>query len=166
MAQQMLEQQIQTLNIKGVSVKSAGTMAMPSHGLDLETSNSMQSLGFNPKSHSAQQVTVELIREADLILTASTDHRTNVVEMYLGANRYAFTLLEFAALAEYFVTAGLNETSGKHENLLEKTNLVRGYGRTLEDLDIEDPYNRGPEVSLRVANEIKLAIEWVAKWLS
>jgi len=165
MAQQMLQQRLEALSVHGVKVSSAGTMAMTAHGLDLETSAAMQRLGFEPKVHSAQQLTEELIRDADLVLTATTDQRADVVELLLAANRYAFTLLEFAALAEYVVESGSKTSVETHIGLLAETKLLRGYGRTLSDLDIADPYQQGVEEAERVANETRQAVEWVAQWL-
>jgi protein-tyrosine phosphatase len=165
MAQQMLQHRLESLGVEGVRVSSAGTMAMPAHGLNLETSAAMQRLGFEPKVHSAQQLTEELIRDANLVLTSTTDQRADVVELLISANRYAFTLREFAALAEYIVESGSKTTVADHVELLEETKLLRGYGRTLTDLDIADPYQRGAEDADRAANETKQAIEWVSQWL-
>jgi protein-tyrosine phosphatase len=165
MAQQMLDRQIELMGIQGVSVKSAGTLAVSSQGLDFEISQAMHSLGVEPKNHSAQQLTPQLIVEADLVLTATSDQRAEVVESLLSANRYSFTLLEFSVLAEYMVESDSQGTFNTHEELFEEAKQLRGYGRYLSNLDIEDPYRSGVEVATRVAIETQKAIEWVAKWL-
>ena len=166
MAKQMLQQRLETLGVKGATVTSAGTAAMTGHGLDVETAAAMELLGFETKDHSAQQLTQELIRGADLVLTATAEQRSDVVELLLAANRYSFTTREFAALAEYVIESGTKANATNHVDLLDETKMLRGYARTLPDLDITDPYQRGAAETDRVARETKQAVELVAQWLS
>lgn len=166
MAAQMLEQRLEAAGISGVAIASAGVGAMVGRDLDVTVAGAMQEMGFKPAHHVAQQVTEDLIREADLILTATVDHRTDVVELAIPANRYTFTLKEFAAVARYMVESGANASITGHDKLIAETKQLRGYGQTVTNLDIADPYRLGPDAARVSAAETLEAIEWLAKWLS
>lgn len=165
MAAQMLEQRLEAAGISGVAIASAGVGAMSGRDLDETVAAAMQELGFKPAHHVAQQVTEDLIRSADLILTATVDHRTDVVDLAIPANRYTFTLKEFAAVAKYAVESGVKESAESLADLLAETKLLRGYGHTVSNLDIADPYRLGIDAARASAVETLEAVELVTKWL-
>jgi protein-tyrosine phosphatase len=165
MAEQMLSVQLQRLGKTNIKISSAGTMAMSGHGIDESIFNAMQELSLAPRKHSARQLTKEMIEEADLVLTATTSHRSDVVELVIPANRYSFTLKEFASLAKYVVESGAKDIAENEEQLLADTKLLRGYGLALDNQDIADPYRLGPDAARTSALETAEAIEWVARWL-
>lgn len=166
MAEQMLRQRLEQAETFGIGVLSAGVGAMLGSALDSDVAQAMTALGVQPQPHVARQLNADLIAQADLVLTATTDHRSDVVELHIPANRYTFTLKEFAAVAEYVLDSGTKAQSANLNELLQETKLVRGYASAPESLDIADPYRRGPELTAEVAAETLAAIEWVAKWLS
>ncbi|MGI8867343.1 MAG: hypothetical protein ACR2F6_00440 [Mycobacteriales bacterium] len=54
--------------------------------------------GVEPGTFHAQQLSVESVAAADLVLTTELGHRADVVPLVPGALRTAFTLREFARL--------------------------------------------------------------------
>jgi protein-tyrosine phosphatase len=80
-------------------VGSAGTGGYPGAGLEPGAAAALRQRGADAGSFSARELTEELVVAADLVLTATTEHRTAVVGLVPGAVRYTFTLREFARLA-------------------------------------------------------------------
>lgn len=85
----------------GVSaeVSSAGTGAMVGDPMTPETAALVRPLGGIERPHAARQLDSSMIRDADLILTATRQHRAAVVSLMPTAVPRTFTLLEFARLA-------------------------------------------------------------------
>ena len=55
----------------------------------------------------ATALTEDLVRSADLVITATREHRSHVVGLVPGAVRRTFTLLELARIASTAISAGL-----------------------------------------------------------
>ena len=66
--------------------------------MDETSAQVLTELGGRPEGHVAQQLTPELVQQADLILTATTTHRSAIVRNAPAAMRKAFTMREFARL--------------------------------------------------------------------
>ncbi len=77
---------------------SAGTHAMTGWPIDGPSALALRELGVEPGGHAAQPVTPELTDGADLILTATTEHRSKLVQTAPLLFRKTFTLREFARL--------------------------------------------------------------------
>ncbi|WP_394550946.1 low molecular weight phosphatase family protein [Agromyces sp. MMS24-JH15] len=80
-------------------VTSAGTGAYPGQSMTPEAAERVRRLGADPTGHGARQLTERSVAEADLVLTATTDHRAAAVTLVPRAVRRIFTLREFAGLA-------------------------------------------------------------------
>ena len=86
--------------IDGVTVGSAGTIAMVGAGMPAEAKALAVRYGStDAESHQARQLDEQAIRDADLVLGLAREHRRAVVELVPAATRRTFTLREFARLA-------------------------------------------------------------------
>lgn len=95
----------------GVSaeVSSAGTGAMVGDPMTPETAALVRPLGGIERPHAARQLDSSMIRDADLILTATRQHRAAVVSLMPTAVPRTFTLLEFARLAAATISVDPDE---------------------------------------------------------
>lgn len=95
----------------GVSaeVSSAGTGAMVGDPMTPETAALVRPLGGIERPHAARQLDSSMIRDADLILTATRQHRAAVVSLMPTAVPRTFTLLEFARLAAAMISVDPDE---------------------------------------------------------
>lgn len=100
--------------------------------------------------HRAQQLTVGMLRESDLILAMDRGHRREIVEMLPRASRHTFTLREFARLADQVSNEDMAMRSG-HSPLellrraVESVAQLRGTLPLLDDplqQDVVDPYGK------------------------
>jgi len=97
-------------------------------------------LGHSPGKFRSHAVDSYLVDSADLILTATKSHRSEVLAMNPKALRRAFTLVEFAALCDKVDAA---------------------YPTELAEIDIGDPYRRSPEIHRQTADQIADAVRIV-----
>jgi protein-tyrosine phosphatase len=97
LAEQLLREDLRTAGIDAV-ITSAGTRAMTGSDMTPEAAALSSQYGASHTGHVARQLTEELIADADLVLTATREHRRQVVSMLPKATRYTFTLNQFARL--------------------------------------------------------------------
>jgi protein-tyrosine phosphatase len=83
-----------------VTVQSAGTRAVVGEPMDEFAAQVLAEFGGDADDHRATQLTVEAVARADLVLTMSTQHRTDVLEHSPAALGKTFTLLEAVGLLD------------------------------------------------------------------
>ena len=81
-----------------LTVFSAGSVAMEGDRMPDEAAALALRYGGDPSAHAARQLVEAHIRQADLVLGMSREHRRAVVQLLPSASRYTFTLREFARL--------------------------------------------------------------------
>ena len=82
-----------------VSVTSAGTWAHEGEPMQPFAATTLSDHGGDVDGFGATPLTEALISSADLVVTATREHRAHVVGLVPGAVRRAFTLLELARIA-------------------------------------------------------------------
>jgi protein-tyrosine phosphatase len=166
-AGQLLRERLRVAGVPAI-VQSAGTQALEGRGMTLEAAEQAQRFGAGANHHQAQQLTAELVADADLVLTATREHRAEVVTLYPRASRYTYTLNQFARLLTQLLP--LQRRPAKEaasQNLLDKfaallTEIAASRGEAAppshpRDDDIEDPYRQSAEVYDRVGSAIDQA---------
>lgn len=138
----------------GYVVESAGTRALVDSQMDPESFTRLQAIGIDDNGFRSRQLTPEMAADADLILTATRDHRAEVVQLQPKALKYTFAVADFSDLVD-----GINEVpaaSGGFFGPADDSYVARlvdyvGTRRTMthpldeDTADIPDPYRRGPE---------------------
>jgi protein-tyrosine phosphatase len=81
-----------------VRVTSAGTHALVGHQISEPIAALLRESGAEPEGFRAQNLSVQMLKEADLILPMTRNQRGLVVELWPAAVRRTFTLREFARL--------------------------------------------------------------------
>lgn len=117
--------------LEDINVISAGVAAINGDKASPNAIKAMQELGIDLTCHSATQLTEELIKKADLILTMTQRHRDMVLIMDPGARGKVYTLIEYIS-------------EGQEEQI---------------NLDIQDPFGGSIEVYRQSAVQIKKALE-------
>lgn len=167
MAEQMLRQKFAQRNIKNVVVDSAGVYAMEGAPMTIEAGAAMRSSGYSTETHIAKQATAEIIAGANLVLTATQDHRGDIVRTLTRANRYTFTIKEFANLAVYVSQPDPDVELPAPTDLEDKlviTSMARGYAPEVSVADVEDPYQRGQAVFDATREELDPLLDTIADW--
>lgn len=151
LAERLLRAMLADAGVTGIEVGSAGTHAMAGHPMPAEAARELAAVGGDPTGHVSQQLSVDLVSDADLVVTATLAHRSAVVTLHPRALRYAFTLRELARLldGDDLATVATSETAVARVRALAALAVGRrgvappaGPG----DDDVVDPYGRGPAV--------------------
>ena len=138
-------------------IASAGVRGWDDAPIDSMVVLELARLGHEPTQHHSRALDIHHVEPADLVLTATREHRAAVLAMSPRALRKTFTLREFAALIDGAEAATLQDL------VLDAS---RRRSTAPADLDVRDPYMREPEVHRQVADVIAAAVDDVANRLS
>jgi protein-tyrosine phosphatase len=176
MAEQMLIQKAEK-NKLPIKVVSAGVMAMTGDPMTPQSADAMTKRGFTPTKHISQDLTPKLLEEADLVLTATLDHRGEIARMLPKASKYSFTIDEFARLTSFLradpefqeeFKKKPKETRDQYlKRAMHEAVLLRGMVPTnFDPKDVIDPYGESIEVYNQVAEHIDVMLEIIVEWMS
>jgi protein-tyrosine phosphatase len=163
LAEQLLRESLTAAGIDAV-VTSAGTHAMIGSAMTPEAAALSSQYGAKDTAHVARQLTEQLIAEADLVLTATRDHRRDVVTLLPKATRYTFTLNQFARLAAPADPASDTRQPLNFAAYIADVASTRGLRpppdpATLDDVD--DPYRQSAAVYARAATAINASVHTI-----
>jgi len=133
-------------NFKDINVSSAGTCAWDGDSASQQAIEVLKEKGIDISDHRSTPLTPKLIKEADLILTMTYNHKMAVLHMCPKADGKVFTL------KEYVLCDG--EKSSILESALQETNY-----------DIKDPFGQSIEVYRKSKKEIEENLQILIKKL-
>jgi protein-tyrosine phosphatase len=139
-------------------VASAGVGAMVGSAMTPEAAVHLESYGGTAGGFVARQLTSPIVKDSDLVLTATKAIRTRVLEDTPGALRRTFTVLEFAALLDFVPVHG-------DPAVVVRTAAEERSRAALDDYDIADPFSRGDEAHLVAARSMAAAVDRIAEAL-
>lgn len=137
------------------TVESAGVSAADNRPMHHRAAKVLAEVGLDGSQFRTRRLRPSLVRSADLVLTATREHRAAVARMHPAALRRLFTIKQFGyLLAHTPATSGTTTASGSGRFLLEAALAARGQvpARTVED-DLADPVNR-PVRAFRECREL------------
>lgn len=146
------------LDPKHFEVASAGIQGWREAPVDSMVVLELERFGASAEGFASRALEQQLVDDADLILTATSDHRSEVLSRYPHALRRTFTVREFASLVEEMI--GFSSPA----ELVAAAYLRRSEAG--EDLDLPDPFRRPPDVHRAVADHIAHAVGIIAERLS
>lgn len=150
-----LEQELSLRNVPH-RVTSAGLQALTGHGMDPSAEEAAWNIGVETGPHSAQRLTGELVRSADVVLTMTRRQRDAVVSRFPRELQKVFSLQEFSKLSES-LPAGLTPADISMQR--------SAVSLTAED-DVTDPYKRPMGVHAEVASVIVSASKTIAGYFA
>lgn len=129
MAEALLRRRLEELRIAGVAVGSAGLAAFPGDPATPEAVEVLGELQIDHSGHRSRQLTLDLLREADLVLTMETRHKRAILQHLPEVADKVYTLREFAGLA------GQGDVEDPLKYLYDAHHdPVEGYRRTRDEL--------------------------------
>ena len=138
-------------------VASAGVQGWDRAPMDTMAAMELMRLGHSAAAFRSQRINSYLADSADLILTASRSHRSEVLSANPKALRRTFTLREFAALTELV-------QGDDPRGLVAEAARRRSLAPT--EIDINDPYRRSPEIHRQTADQIDEAVRTISTSLN
>jgi protein-tyrosine phosphatase len=150
------------LSPRRFQVHSAGTYGLAGYPIEPNAARPLAALGIACDEFRARRLTDDLVERADLVLTATRDHRGAVAATVPGAAGKTFTMREFARLTEGIDPASLAATDpvDRARILVALAAERRGRNPSKRDHDdVADPYGLGPPAYDRAIREITAALD-------
>ena len=138
-------------------VASAGVRGWDRQPMDAMAAMELLRLGHSAESFRSHAIDSYLVDSADLILTATQSHRSDVLSLNPRALRRTFTVREFAALCEL--------VQGDDPQTLV-AEAARQRSQAPPDIDIGDPYRRSPDIHRATADQIDEAVRTISDRLN
>jgi len=147
----------------GIQVSSAGTHALVGHDMDPGTRDCLQHRGGDVDSFNARALTADLVRQADLVITAAREHRAAAARLHPAAMGRTFTLRD---LGDLLSNLSLDELAAAPD---EPTSWVRQVAATAsrrrglvparqQGIDVTDPIGGQPSRFVLMAAEVDAAL--------
>ena len=141
-----------------IEVSSAGTAGLSGHEMDAPSAYAVREFGIDTSTHLARRLTLDMVRAADLILTADSGHRSIIVQQDPMVFRRTFTIREFARLG---AALGPLEGHPSPDRLRARVGDVaaqRGLVEPGAD-DIGDPIGGGLDIARATVAAIAAAVD-------
>jgi Protein-tyrosine-phosphatase len=156
----------------GVDVSSAGTAALVGQPIDERAGIIAAKASVDTTGFVSRQLTDSMIADADLILTATLQHRGIVVSRRPDALRRTFALRELPRLLAGAERGRPAELVADGPSWLSEVARIAGSRRAsaglmrAEDVDVVDPYRRRSKVYAKMATQIISTVPQLARLLS
>ncbi|QKE85627.1 low molecular weight phosphatase family protein [Arthrobacter sp. NEB 688] len=148
----------------GITVSGAGTRALTGRGMDPGTRERLLAVGADVDGFAARDLTPQLMREADLVVTAAREHRAAATRLFPGALRRTITLRDLADLLDGVAPADLLQPPPADgaswvRHVADRALLRRGTVPARQDgVDVHDPIGEGAEGFALMARQIDDAL--------
>jgi protein-tyrosine phosphatase len=163
----------------GFEVRSAGTRAMVGSPIQPLSADIVNMYGGTDKGFAARQLTPKILRDTDIVLTMTSKHRGEVLQLDASLLKRTFTIREFARMLEALEerdAAGEATGTAAAEKASDAGTMWRGLPARLAsvrhlalaadsaDNEVIDPYKRGPEVYRQMEDELAPAILTILRY--
>jgi protein-tyrosine phosphatase len=178
-AERLLQAGLDQVLPGGFEVASAGTRAMVGDPIQPLSADIVRTFGGNPEGFAARQLTPKILRGVDLVLTMTSGHRGEVLQLDASLLKRTFTIREFARMLDVLderdassqpPAAAASDMPDGSDPLAANTAFWRGLPARAAGVrhlslpadaaenDVIDPYRRAPEVYRQMEDELAPAI--------
>jgi protein-tyrosine phosphatase len=148
-----------------VEVGSAGVRALVGSSMTVEAAAELRALAGDDAGFVSRQLTVDLLSDADLVLAATRQHRSEAVSRCPKVLRRAFTLRELhRLLVDADLSALPSDPADRVRDLVDLARRRRGFVPPAEEGedDVTDPYGGSPQAYAATTRQIVPATELLA----
>ena len=184
-AERLLQAGLDQVLPGGFEVRSAGTRAMVGYPIQPLSADVVNMYGGTDKGFAARQLTPKILRDTDIVLTMTSKHRGEVLQLDASLLKRTFTIREFARMLEALeerdaAASGTSEAAGTAGEpgtaAPDAGTLWRGLPARLAsvrhlalasdsaDNEVVDPYKRSPEVYRQMEDELAPAILTILRY--
>ncbi|WP_461172365.1 low molecular weight phosphatase family protein [Arthrobacter sp. Z1-9] len=177
-AERLLQAGLNQVLPGGFELASAGTRAMVGDPMQPISADIVRTFGGNSENFAARQLTPKILRGVDLVLTMTSGHRGDVLQLDASLLKRTFTIREFARMLDVLDQRAAASASGETEagmrddgdpltanrtfwlGLPARAAAVRHLSLPADSAenDIIDPFRRAPEVYRQMEDELAPAI--------
>ncbi|MGI8947997.1 MAG: low molecular weight phosphatase family protein [Ornithinimicrobium sp.] len=148
---------------ESVEVRSSGVRGLEDHPMEPHAHARLEQHGLPAPGFRSRYIEEHHVDAADLVLTATRQHRGSVVQLRPPALTRTLTFREFGLLAATLPADELPSSDDARAWVREVTaTLRRRRGQQpLGELDIVDPYTQADEVYDQMARQVREVLPWV-----
>ena len=163
-AERLLQAGLDEVQPGAFVVRSAGTRAMVGDPIQQPSADIIKSYGGTPEDFAARLLTPKILRESDLVLAMTAQHRGAVMQMDASLLKRTFTIREFSRMLEVLeqrdAPSAAVDLPAFWRGLPARAASVRHLALAQEasDNDVVDPYRRGQELYNQMEDELAPAI--------
>ncbi|MHC0431008.1 arsenate reductase/protein-tyrosine-phosphatase family protein [Streptomyces sp. O3] len=157
----------------GLVVESAGTWGHEGAPMETNAAAVLADFGADPSGFTGRELLDDHVIRADLVLTATRDHRAQVISMGHSAGLRTFTLKEFTRLVRAIDPATLPDPLGdsvveRARALVQAAAALRGWllAPSAEADEVNDPYGAPLPFFQSIGDEINGALDPVVTALT
>jgi protein-tyrosine phosphatase len=154
----------------GILVESAGTWGHEGAPMEPHAATVLTEYAADPAGFVGRELLDEHVIDADLVLTATRDHRAQVISMGHAAGLRTFTLKEFTRLVRAIDPATLPEDDVRERAraLVRAAAALRGWllAPSAEADEVHDPYGAPLTFFRSIGEEIHTALDPVVTALT
>ncbi|MGW3242327.1 arsenate reductase/protein-tyrosine-phosphatase family protein [Streptomyces sp. NPDC001070] len=147
----------------GIIVESAGTWGHEGAPMEAHAATVLAEYAADPTGFLGRELLDDHVIDADLVLTATRDHRAQVISMGHAAGLRTFTLKEFTRLVKAIDPATLPEGSvtERARSLVRAAAALRGWllAPTADADEVYDPYGAPLTFFRSIGEEIHDALD-------
>ncbi|WSR66602.1 protein-tyrosine-phosphatase [Streptomyces sp. NBC_01198] len=147
----------------GMVVESAGTWGHEGAPMEAHAAAVLAEYGADPSGFTGRELLDDHVIDADLVLTATRDHRAQVISMGHAAGLRTFTLKEFTRLVRAIDTTTLPEGSvtERARALVRAAAALRGWllAPSPDADEVHDPYGAPLSYFRSIGEEIHTALD-------
>ncbi|MFI8103541.1 protein-tyrosine-phosphatase [Streptomyces sp. NPDC101118] len=164
-----------THRIGGLIVESAGTWGHEGAPMEANAAEVLADFGADASGFTGRELLDEHVIRADLVLTATRDHRAQVISMGHSAGLRTFTLKEFTRLVRAIDPATLPPLDEGTDGMVERARALvraaaalRGWllAPSAEADEVYDPYGAPISFFRSIGDEIQQALDPVVTALT
>lgn len=145
-----------------IAVASVGTRALVGEPINISMAHLLEQSGIDSSLFTAREATDATLREADLVLGMTRQHRSAAVALAPRLVRRAFTLRELARIAETLeLTHDASASMGARLRVLVDEASRHRSPVTADLDDIADPYRRDQNAYEKAFEEIRESIDTI-----
>lgn len=146
-------------------VRSAGTRALVGHSMTSEIRTLARDLGASDQEFVSRQLTPDMLRYADLVLTLTRAHSATILEENPLLLARTFSLREFARLLSRIEPEEALDPVARWQSAVRQVLRKRGTEYVAPGADdIVDPYRQPDEVLQQMAGQLVPAVRAIAEW--
>lgn len=154
----------------GIVVESAGTWGHEGASMEADAAAVLLEHGADPAGFTGRELLDDHVIDADLVLTATRDHRSQVISMGHAAGLRTFTLKEFTRLVRAIDPTTLPDGSviDRARALVRAAAALRGWllAPSPDADEVHDPYGAPIGYFRSIGDEIHTALDPVVTALT
>ncbi|HEX8002634.1 MAG TPA: hypothetical protein VF519_08050 [Mycobacteriales bacterium] len=141
-------------------VHSAGTYGLEGYAIEPGAARELTALGIDSAAFRARRITADHVARADLVLTATREHRAAVVTLDPRALPRTFTMREFARLLDHVDPPPGGDPADRARAVVAAVAAARSRHPAANpaDDDVADPYGRGAAAYAAAMRDITEAL--------